>query len=203
MPSCTGIREVRLNVEVDLPARYLSRVLPDRNPIGDAVLEYDARILIIVDIASRNHVPSQSRILICIEQTARFDDRRALQDVRANVWVRTGALEFPDRQVAGVVLEKNVRRKVAVEIVNGGYVPTRARISQISLVLIAGERIDAAAVALPKRKSAVVVYPQNVARIPRVPKGGKKFNKFTRAIEVSYRCDMPSRPGERKIETGG
>jgi hypothetical protein len=36
MPSRSRLREVRLNVEVDLRA-HLSRVLPDRNPVGVAV----------------------------------------------------------------------------------------------------------------------------------------------------------------------
>jgi hypothetical protein len=71
---------------------------------------------------------------------------------------RERALEFPNRQI--IVLEKNVGRGVAVEIVHGGYVPTRAWVRQISWIKSAGhERIAVTAVALPQRQSAVVVLP--------------------------------------------
>ena len=93
MPSRSGVREVGLNVEVDLRAQ-LSRVLPDRNPIGDAVLEDDAGCReISVDIASRNDVPSRPRILIYNELSGK--EGSALQNV-----LKIKALEFPDRQAA-------------------------------------------------------------------------------------------------------
>src|SRR5262249_35744150 len=132
MPSRSGVREVGLNVEVDLPAHH-SRVLPGRNrPV--VILEYDPSVEVdpVSDIASRNYVPSRSRILIYIEQTPRLNDGSAPQDVALPRSVK--ALELPDRQAAVGVLEKNVRRPVGVEIVCGRDVPTRARVAQISLV---------------------------------------------------------------------
>src|SRR5262245_54363191 len=163
MPPRSGIWEVRLNIEVDWRAEAcLSRVLPgcDRPVV---ILEYDAgftKYHPAVDIASPNHVPSGPRILIDIEQTARCNDRSACQDV---IMVR--ALEFPNRQNAAGVLEKNVGRAGDVEIVCGRDVPARARVGQIFLIKSAGrERIDAIAGALPKREIAVVVYPQKVVR---------------------------------------
>src|SRR5262245_15239328 len=203
MPSRPRVRKVRLNVEVDLPA-HQSRILPGRNrPI--VILEYDAglregaRAKVKVDIASRSHVPSRARILIYIELTARFYDRSARQDVGEAGVVK--ALEFPDRQNAAGVLEKNVRCLVAVEIVCARYMPTRARVWQICLIKSVGrERIDVIAGALPNRQSAVVVLPQNVTcKIGITTTSGEAYDR--EVIEVSQRHGMPSRTGERKIET--
>ena len=144
-------------------------------------------------------MPRRPRILIYIELS--FNDGGALQDVGL-----VKALELPDRQEAAGVLEKNVRRPVAVEIVCGRNMPTGARISQICLIEVAGERTAATtviAVALPERQSAVIVLPQKVARKSgiRTAQGCWVFYRGVATIEVSCRHDVPSRPGEGQIKT--
>src|SRR5262249_31541996 len=153
------ILQIRLMQKFDRAVVEKSWLRPNRDETV-VVLEHDASPVsstCIDGLAGGNRVPSGAGISNDIEMT------RNCRGIR-----HRSPAESQDRQEPEVVLEKNVRRSIAVEIVCKLRVPTRARISQILLTNDPRPRH------LPERYQSVVILPEDIAE------------RRTAIIEISY-----------------